>query len=400
MTPAMLTSATMATRRLAVVVSHPIQYYAPWFRHLAAMSGLDVRVFYLSDHGVVARQDQQFGASFAWDTDLLSGYAHEFIRNVAARPNVTDFWGLWNPQLRPALGAFAPHAILLFGYAYRTHLDLILRRPAPLIFRGDSHLLGAAPPRGLKRLALRSVYSRCAAFLPVGTANASYFRHYGVPARKLFPAPHCVDAAHFIATPERVADAADLRRELRIPAEAPVALFAGKFISKKRPDLLLGAFRRAAVPGAHLVFSGDGELLPALRAQAQAHGAANIHFLPFANQSAMPARYLLGDVFVLPSEGRHETWGLAVNEAMHLGRPCLVSDQVGCHADLVLPGRTGWVFPAGDEAALAETLREALTTPPARLAILGAEAARHVSRFNYTAATAGLQNALALVTRG
>jgi glycosyltransferase involved in cell wall biosynthesis len=49
----------------------------------------------------------------------------------------------------------------------------------------------------------------------------------------------------------------------------------------------------------------------------------------------MPARYLLADLFVLASRGLYETWGLAVNEAMHMGVPALVSDRVGCQRDLV-----------------------------------------------------------------
>lgn len=386
--------------RLAVVVSHPIQYYAPWFRHLAASSSLELKVYYLSDQGVSARPDAQFGTSFAWDTDLLSGYAHEFIENRAKQPDVNRFSGLQNPGLRSALSTFAPHAILLYGYAFRTHLELLLRPPAPILFRGDSHLLGAsatsplASPRPLlRRLALRLVFSRPAAFLPVGKANTAYFRHHGVPPEKLFSAPHAVDADHFAATSERLAAAATQRSALGIAAEAPVVLFAGKFIPKKRPDLLLSAFLRAAVPGTHLVLAGDGELAPALRACSA--GRTDVHYLPFANQSAMPARYLLGDVFALPSEGRHETWGLAVNEAMHLSRPALVSDHVGCHPDLVLPGQTGWLFPAGDEAALTGLLRDILARPRPELTSIGAAARSHAAAYSYQAATAGLLRALA-----
>lgn len=386
-------------RRVAIVVSHAIQYYAPWFQHLAARPEMSIRVFYLSDHGVAARRDRQFGGTFTWDTDLLSGYAHEFVPNQAARPDVTRFSGLRNPGLRAALAAFSPHAVVLFGYACRTNLGLLLRPPAPIVFRGDSHLLGAPPPRGLKRLLLSLIFRRCSAFLPVGRANTDYYHHYGVPASRLFLAPHAVNQAHFTATPELQAAAAAQRATLGIPAEAPVVLFAGKLIPKKRPDLLLSAFLEAAVPGSHLVLSGDGELQPSLRAAAQ--GRADVHFLPFANQSAMPARYLLGDVFVLPSEGRHETWGLAVNEAMHLGLPCIVSDQVGCHLDLLKPphpslpsAQTGWVFRAGDGRALASILRSALSLGRPGLAVLGEQARAHAAAWSYTAATAGLAAAL------
>lgn len=392
----MTAAAAQSPKRLAIVLSHPIQYYSPWFRHLAAESSLVIKVFYLSDHGVSVRKDAQFEQAFAWDTDLLSGYDHTFIPNAARHPDVTCFSGLKNPQLHAALSDFSPDALLLFGYAYRTNLGLLLRRPAPIIFRGDSHLLGGLAPTGLKRLILRFIYSRCAAFLPVGTANAAYFRHFGVPERKLFRAPHCVDASHFTATDERMAEAAKLRAQLNIPTAATVALFAGKLIPKKRPDLLLTAFLQANASGAHLVFSGDGELLPALKKAAAGH--PHIHFLPFANQSAMPARYLLGDVFVLPSEGRHETWGLAVNEAMHLGRPAILSDHVGCHQDLLVAGKTGWLFRAGDEAGLTASLREALSLSRAELASKGRAAAIHAMAFNYDAATRGLLEAIASIS--
>lgn len=382
----------ISARRLAIVLSHPVQYYAPWFRRLARERLLTTRVFYLSGHGATPSRDPQFGQAFAWDTDLLSGYDHTFVPNLAKNPGVDRFWGLHNPTLLPVLDAFSPEAILLYGYAYRPHLHLILRRPAPLIFRGDSHLLGAPLPTGLKRVLLRFIYSRCAAFLPVGKANAAYFRHYGVPTGKLHVAPHCVDADHFKATPGHLAEAARLRRSLGIPTEAMVLLFAGKLIHKKRPDLLLAAFLRSASTNTHLVISGDGEMLPTLRAVAGTQ--ANIHFLPFANQSAMPARYLLGDIFVLPSEGRHETWGLAVNEAMHLGRPVILSDQVGCQQDLLAPGKTGWLFPAGNETALAAALHDALTQPREALAAMGQAAAERIAAFNYDSATAGLIAAL------
>jgi hypothetical protein len=46
--------------KLAIVTSHPIQYYAPWFRHLAAMGELDLKVFYLWDFGAVERIDVGF----------------------------------------------------------------------------------------------------------------------------------------------------------------------------------------------------------------------------------------------------------------------------------------------------------------------------------------------------
>jgi len=388
----------MPTLRLAIVVSHPIQYYSPWFRHLAKEPSITLCVFYLDKQGLADSRDHEFGKSFAWDVDLLSGYKHEFIPNVAKRPGTHHFFGLRNPRLCKAIRSYSPDAVLIFTYPHWSLLNLILRRPAPLIFRGDSTLLRPVPLKGLKRLALHFIYSRVSAFLPVGQANAAYFRHCGISQKKLFPTPHCVDVEYFTPTPDRLAEASELRKSLSIPPEAPVLLFAGKFIPKKRPDLLLSAFLGIAseFPDAHLVFSGDGELLPALRSTlsgAETGAAQRVHFLPFANQSAMPARYLLGDCLVLPSEWG-ETWGLAVNEAMHLGRPAIVSDLVGCHPDLIKQDKTGWVFRSGNKLDLSETLRKVLSLSRAELAEKGRTAQSHAATFNYENATKGLLNAL------
>lgn len=58
----------------------------------------------------------------------------------------------------------------------------------------------------------------------------------------------------------------------------------------------------------------------------------------------MPVVYRLGDVFVLPSKGPGETWGLAINEAMACGRAVIASDKCGCSCDLILKDKNGYVF--------------------------------------------------------
>ncbi len=381
-------------RRLAIVLSHPVQYYSPWFRWMRANTALEFRVFYLWDFGVTAQRDPQFGATFQWDVDLLAGYDHEFVPNAARDPGTHHFGGLDNPALGARVRAWQPGAVLLFGYAYRSHLRLILRPPAPLIFRGDSHLLGAGPS-WLKRFLLGRLYARFAAVTYVGAANRDYFRALGVPAEKLFFAPHSVNAAHFNPTdPAPAAAATALRGELGL-AGRRVVLFAGKFSAAKQPVALLQAFLQVATPADALVFVGDGQEKARLTALAAASPAACVRFLPFANQSEMPARYRLADIFVLPSRGAYETWGLAVNEAMHLGVPCLVSDRVGCQRDLVQPGETGWVFPAEDPTELTTALGAALRAPVEEMTRLGRNALATIGGYTYQQTSAGLLQALA-----
>ena len=390
--------------RLAIVVSHPTQYYSPWFRWVAEHSGLAVRVFYLWDFGVTEQLDPRFQTSFKWDLDLLSGYESEFVPNRARVPGPERFWGFDNPTLTARLAAWRPDAVLLFGYAWASHVRVIAwtrRRRVPLLFRGDSHFLGRGRPGLRTRLALRAIYAQCAGFLVVGAANRDYFTTLGVPAQKLFFAPHSVN--HALFNPERSdhqAAASALRAQLGLAPETRVVLFAGKFVPAKQPRELLEAFLALNRPGTALVFVGDGPEKEALLERARCAAAA-VRFLPFANQTEMPARLLLADIFALPSRGHYETWGLAVNEALHMGVPALVSDRVGCQADLVSEGETGWVFRADDTESLRDTLARALdaVAAPSTRARLRASAAARIARYTYADTTAGLLAALDALTR-
>ena len=82
-----------------------------------------------------------------------------------------------------------------------------------------------------------------------------------------------------------------------------------------------------------------------------------MHLAGFLNQSELPEAYVAADVFCLPSV-LHETWGLVVNEALNFGLPVVVSDKVGCAADLVRPGWNGFVVPAGQPGPLADALEQ------------------------------------------
>jgi glycosyltransferase involved in cell wall biosynthesis len=147
-------------------------------------------------------------------------------------------------------------------------------------------------------------------------------------------------------------------------------VYAGKFQPKKNPHLLLDAF--AALAGsAHLVFVGNGELENELRAKALRIRCDRVHFLPFQNQTLMPAVYRMGDVFVLPSQGPEETWGLAINEAMASGRPVIASTKVGGACDLIKEEETGWVFESGNREALQNILRRAIALGRDRLHDMG-----------------------------
>jgi glycosyltransferase involved in cell wall biosynthesis len=139
-----------------------------------------------------------------------------------------------------------------------------------------------------------------------------------------------------------------------------VALFVGKFISKKRPQDLIHALAHLQRRGNNSigVFVGAGELEHALHQESKRLNVT-VRFEGFRNQTELPRYYALADVLVLPSDGG-ETWGLVVNEAMACGLPAVVSDAVGCAPDLIDQGKTGFVFPVADSGSLAQRMESLL----------------------------------------
>jgi glycosyltransferase involved in cell wall biosynthesis len=101
-------------------------------------------------------------------------------------------------------------------------------------------------------------------------------------------------------------------------------------------------------------------MLPALEAAASRAPQVRVRFPGFQNQKRISPYYHASDLLVLPSR-RLETWGLVVNEALHHGLPCVVSDSVGCGPDLISSGITGEVLETDSVEALAAALSRAST---------------------------------------
>jgi len=380
----------MRPLRLAIVSSHPIQYYAPLFGRLAAAGGLEVHVFYgWTGAAAGPSLDPGFGREVHWDVPLLDGYRHTFLKNVSRTPGANSFGGIHCPELVPSVARWGPDAVLVVGWSYRSHLAAMraFKGRVPVLFRGDSTLVDER--MGLRRAArtafLRWVYTHVDLAFYVGKHNHAYFLRHGLAEERLRWAPHAVDNDRF-SGPEVVwaSEAARLRARMEIPPAAKVVVFTGKLEAKKAPDLLLRAARSMDErQDVHLVFAGSGPMEAELRAAAG--GDARVHFLGFQNQSSMPAIHRVGDVMVLPSRGPGETWGLCVNEALACGVPVVVSDRVGCAPDLVEGGENGQVFASGDVEALRAALNGILTDPE-RLKRASAAARARVAPWSIAAA--------------
>ena len=389
-------------RRLLIVTTHPIQYQAPLFRALASDGSMRIEVLFLTLPDAQL-QGVGFGLPFTWDVPLLDGYHWRVATSTRSRGDQAQYLRLWlaKPMAELAFGPerVMPDAVLITGWQCLGMLQMLIAarlRCLPILLRTEANDLRARS--WPVRLPHRLIVAQAAALLPIGKANARFYRRNGASAERLWSAPYFVDNQFFA---ERAKSLAPFREELRqqwgISGEAFCFLFVGKFQAKKHPlDLLLSLERlreQGLSEGMHVLFVGSGELNGTCRQYAQDHELA-VSFAGFLNQTGIAQAYVVADALVLPSDSG-ETWGLVVNEAMACGLPAIVSDQVGCVEDLVLHEHTGLTFPCGDIDSLAGAMHW-LSEDRERADAMGKEARRRLMEiYNVSVNVHAIKDALA-----
>lgn len=386
------------TKKLAIVTTHPIQYYAPWFRLLAEQPNIEVKVFYTWSQTKEGFIDRTFGEKIVWDIPLLDGYEYEFVDNVSKEPGSHHKNGIICPDLIEKISLWNPDTILVFGWYLKSHFEVMryFKNKREIWFRGDSNLLDDLNfvKKLLRKIWLTYVYKFVDKVLYVGENNKNYYLEYGLKENQLIFAPHAIDNRRFESSKNLNYDeeAIEWRQELGLFEEDLVVLFVGKFEPKKNPELLISAvqeFNLKAEKEIKLVLIGSGPLESQLKHLASED--ENVLFLPFQNQSKMPIVYRLGDILCLPSQGPGETWGLVVNEAMASSRGAIVSDKVGSACDLVENGLTGYVFKSNESISLIQVLNQLTKT---NCKEMGLRAHERIDTYSFTNIVEAIKNSI------
>ena len=127
-----------------------------------------------------------------------------------------------------------------------------------------------------------------------------------------------------------------LQKLFQIPSDRQIILFLSRLHPKKRPDLLISAFKVIARnPRCHLVIAGSGDreyvkYLYSLVAENQL--SDRITFTGFVTGYKKNILLQGADIFVLPSYS--ENFGIAVAEAMAAGLPVVVTPEVQISTDI------------------------------------------------------------------
>ena len=357
--------------RLAVLITHPIQYFRPVFAELAKQPGLELRVFFGCDHGLRSSLDPDFGVSFAWDLPANEGFPHAFMSQAPLEQLSRLRCALplaW--RAARSISAWQPDRVLVFAYTpvFISLSTLLLKiRGQALLLRADG--TDRAFPcswlkSSIKDAVLRLWYRQFRHVFPIGTDSDRHFARLGVPQPHRHPVSYAVDVDFFAHQQQRWShQRSRLRRELGIAPTDLVLLWSAKMTPVKAPFLVveaLAAMQEAVRQRLWLVAMGDGPLRQSFEAQLQPLLPGRSHFLGFCNQSEIGRGYAMADALVFPST-QGETWGLVVNEALQFGLAVIASDHPGCVADLLQLERPvpfgSSVFPNGNSEAMADAFQ-------------------------------------------
>ncbi len=248
--------------------------------------------------------------------------------------------------------------------------------------------LGTLDPADLqKKRQLKQIYGTllekpnlagAAAVHFTSTQEAKISERYGVKTKDLV-IPLGVDK------PSAMPELGLARQKWDIPTDTPILLFMSRIDPKKGLDLLLPALKNLQAQGIkfHFVLAGanpqEPEYEQKIQQQIQQSSLAKCSTITgFVRGEMKQALLQDADVFVLPSY--YENFGIAVAEALAVGTPVVISDQVHIWQDIE-KAEAGWIASC-DVASLTEALHSALQSSEVRQQ--KGEKASHLAQKNYS----------------
>ncbi|TFG71458.1 MAG: glycosyltransferase [Anaerolineales bacterium] len=170
-----------------------------------------------------------------------------------------------------------------------------------------------------------------------------------------------IDLERFIPTPAVQQRAAAIRRRYN---DVPLLLFVGRLRHYKGIEVLIDALKEVE---AHALIVGEGPMGNIWKQKAVDEGVIErITFLGEVSEDDLVALYYAGDMFVLPSTNRAESWGIVQVEAMACGLP-VICTELGTGTSYVNQHEvTGLVIEPNNSSALIEAIQRLIDDPDLR----------------------------------
>ena len=350
-------------KRLAVLVTHPIQYFQPVFQELSKNGEVDTRVFFGCKAGANEYYDEEFEKFISWNSSPTSGFESQFITNGANISGLRGIAGCWRGiQAAQKIIKWDSDNVLIFAYTptFITAATLWLKvfGQRSLILRADA-TDGAFRRNRFKKLArnilLPAYYLSFDLVIPIGSESEEHYKRKGVPERKRRKALFSSNVYFF---ENRIREIKKLDPIVLDESKRKQTIsYIGKLSRRKGVLTLLSAIKsmtKEEIRRIRLVVVGSGELNEHIKNQLKKIQGLEYEVVGFVNQQEIVEYYVKSDTVVVPSiDG--ETWGLVVNEALQCGCRVIATDKVGASRDL-LQTYPHKVIESGDAIALRKAI--------------------------------------------
>jgi len=242
------------------------------------------------------------------------------------------------------------------GYA-ATLLGNWLRLPVTVTLRGTE--IPHSRNRWLRPYLVRAL-RRATRIFSVSESLRQHAMALGVEPGKIRVVANGVDTDKFYPL-----DRLEARRRLGIAADAVVLVSVGALVERKGFHRVIEVLPELIEthPNVHYLIVGgasaEGDMRAKLEQQVRTMGLdSRVHFLGTMPSTELKWPLSAADLFVLATS--NEGWANVFLEAMACGLPVVATD-VGGNAEVVCRPQLGSIVPYGDQAALRDALRAALS---------------------------------------
>jgi glycosyltransferase involved in cell wall biosynthesis len=322
-----------------VLVTPILQHYRlTFYEKLSKTKDYDLTVFY----GYKKKEDGR--PSYEGETKFKSKGFREYKYRILPF-DIVYCWGMYT-----AVKKMNPDVVIVQGIAG----DITLRRILSWAKRKKKKKIiwaCAWEPGRAKGLLMKFKYTflsvffhKADYFLTYSTHASNYCKNLGIDESKIETCYNGIEIDDMEKSTDDIkAKSLEIREKFQLNNNISF-IYVGGLISEKRPDLLIDAFEalRKKYNNIKLLIVGDGPLKAQVENHLKEYNDENAKYLGRIIKD-VDAYFAAADCCVLPGIG-----GLALNQAMFWGKPCIVSKADGTEDDLVIEGYSGYRFEEHD----------------------------------------------------
>ena len=343
-------------KRVVLVTNTPTPYRIPLFNELERqLSELGVKLIVVFGSNTYK--------SKKWVVDLSCCTFDYYIlqSNIVGPQNHNEFTNPTFPGLVRMLKRMNPDVVIAPGFSLATMkiwMQSFMQRFDFAIWTGSVEQSNRY--ESLVRVMQRRILaSNASAFVAYGSASKSYIEKLGVPSEKVFIGINTVDTSFFSTQTDAI-------REKLKPGELKYLTYIGHLSRQKKVSDLVKTIIHLAQKRDDFIFEiiGDGEELPILRNLVSInHLNERIVFRGYQQRDNIPTFLARSNGFLL--QPGFDNWGLALNEAMAAGVPCIAPRSACAVQDLLKDNDLGIAIDYADREHFLEAIEWLLDNPKA-----------------------------------